>query len=117
MLTHYARKALPRIFRNIFLIAGDEGNDTFEFDHRMSRLTELAGAIPVFYSALDGALPISDITKGNPDRLGDTSPRKLSDLPHKALLIDYNNANQTLPFTEVGHQYYRKRSEVLADIC
>ena len=114
MLTHYAGKVLPRIFKNIFLMAADEDNDTFEFDHKMSRLPELAEAIHVYYSASDGALRISDITKGNPDRLGSTGPRKLSDLPHKVVLIDCNEVNQTLPITEVGHQYYRKRPEVRA---
>ncbi len=116
MLTQYTGKVLPRVFKNIFLMAADEDNDTFEFDHKMTRLPELAEALHVYYSASDGALRISDFTKGNPDRLGSTGSRKLSDLPHKVVLIDCNDVNQTLPLTEVAHQYYRKRPEVIEDI-
>ena len=116
MLTQYAGKTLPRIFKNIFLMAADEDNDTFEFDHKMARLPELTEAVQIYYSASDGALRISDVTKGQPDRLGSTGPRKLSDLPHKVVLIDCNDVNQTLPLSDAAHQYYRKRPEVLADI-
>lgn len=116
MLTQYASKTLPRIFKNIFLMAADEDNDTFEFDHKMARLPELTEALHIYYSASDGALRISDVTKGQPDRLGSTGPRKLSDLPHKVVLVDCNDVNQTLPLTDVAHQYYRKRPEVIADV-
>jgi esterase/lipase superfamily enzyme len=116
MLTQYPGKTLPRIIKNIFLMAADEDNDTFEFDHKMARLPELTEALHVYYAASDGALHISDVTKGQPDRLGSTGPRKLSDLPHKVVLIDCNNVHHTSPLTDAGHQYYRKRLEVLADV-
>ncbi len=109
-------KTLPRIFRNIFLMAPDEDNDAFEFDHKLQRLPEMTEALHVYYSATDGALTISDVTKGNPDRLGTTGPRKLSDLPHKITLIDCRDVADTGSLSEANHQYYRNRSEVLFDI-
>jgi esterase/lipase superfamily enzyme len=116
LLRQYPGRIMPRIFKNIFLMAADEDNDAFEFDHKFARLPELAEAVHIYYSSTDGALTISDVTKGNPDRLGSTGPRKLSDLPHKVTLIDCGEVNETSPMTEVRHQYYRKRPEVIADI-
>ncbi|MCW5747854.1 MAG: alpha/beta hydrolase, partial [Alphaproteobacteria bacterium] len=62
------------------------------------------------------ALAISDITKGNPDRLGATGPRTLTSLPHKVTLVDCTLVSDTDSLTDARHQYYRKRAEVLADV-
>ena len=70
----------------------------------------------VNYSATDGALSISDETKGNPDRLGSTGPRTLTNLPHKITLVDCRKVNETMPLTDLRHQYYRKRPAVISDV-
>lgn len=116
IITQYAGKTLPRVFQNIFLMAADEDNDALELDFKMARLPELAEAVHIYYSPTDGALSISDRTKGNPDRLGSTGPRTLTNLPHKITLIDCRNVDETSPLTDVRHQYYRKRPEVIADV-
>ena len=115
VLGQHTAKVLPRLFKNIFLMAADEDNDAFELDHKFARLPELAEAVQVYYSATDGALTISDVTKGNPDRLGSTGPRKLSDLPHKVTLIDCAAVDDT-GLADARHQYYRNRPEVVADV-
>ena len=66
---------LPTVFTNVFLMAADEDEDTFEFDSKLRRLTELGRAVHVYHSRDDGALLISDTTKFNPDRLGSGGPR------------------------------------------
>jgi esterase/lipase superfamily enzyme len=110
------RANLPRVFQNIFLMAADEDSDALELEFKMARLPELAEAVHVYYSASDEALSISDRTKGNPDRLGSTGPRTLTNLPHKITLVDCRNVDDTSPLTDVRHQYYRKRPEVIADV-
>ena len=116
IIAQYPGKILPRFIQNIFLMAADEDNDALELDFKMSRLPELAEAVHIYYSATDGALSISDRTKGNPDRLGGAGPRTLTNLPHKITLVDCRNVDDTSPLTDVRHQYYRKRPEVIADV-
>jgi len=116
IIAQYPGNTLPRVFQNIFLMAADEDNDALELDYKMARLPELAQAVQVYYSATDGALSISDETKGNPDRLGSTGPRTLTNLPHKITLVDCRKVNETMPLTDVRHQYYRKRPEVISDV-
>jgi len=107
--------SLPRVFENIFMMAADEDNDTFELDHKLCRLPEMGAAVHVYYSATDQALTISDVTKGNPDRLGSTGPRTLTSLPHKITLIDCRAVDETA-LADANHQYYRKRVEVYEDV-
>ena len=108
---------MPRVLQNVFLMAADEDNDTLELADKMARLPELAEAVHVYYCANDRALIISDTTKGNPDRLGSTGPRTLTNLPHKITLVDCRDVCETKPdISDVRHQYYRKRPEVIADV-
>lgn len=116
MLSNEGAKPLPRIFKNIFLMAPDEDNDTFEHPGKLARLPELAEAVHVYFARNDLALSISDVTKGNPDRLGATGPRTLTSLPHKVTLIDCSNVSETDSVKDARHQYYRKRAEVIADV-
>lgn len=116
MLSELGGRSLPRVFKNIFLMAADEDNDAFEDSGKLARLPELGEAVHVYFVRNDRALTISDVTKGNPDRLGSTGPRTLTSLPQKVTLVDCTDVSATSPLTDVGHQYYRKRPEVLADI-
>jgi len=117
IIAQYPGRTLPRVFQNIFLMAADEDNDTLELGDKMARLPELAEAVHVYYASGDRALIISDTTKGNPDRLGSTGPRTLTNLPHKITLVDCRDVCETKPdISDVRHQYYRKRPEVVADV-
>ncbi len=115
MLSEYGSRRLPRAFRNIFLCAADEDDDALSDPYKLGRLPEMAEAVQVYFAGSDRALLISDITKGNPDRLGSAGPRTLTGLPQKITLIDCDNVCATTPL-EANHQYYRKRPEVVADI-
>lgn len=112
----YKPGGMPRLFENIFLMAADEDDDAFELPHKFARLPELASAVHVYFAANDMALHISDGTKGNPDRLGSTGPRTLTDLPRKVTLVDCGAVSDTKPVADARHQYYRKRPEVVADV-
>lgn len=106
----------PRILDNVFLMAADEDDDTFEHDHKMRLLPRLAASVHVYHARNDRALVISDLTKGNPDRLGADGPRLREGIPRKVVLIDCQNV------VDVGlddlslHQYYRLSDEVVADV-
>jgi esterase/lipase superfamily enzyme len=116
MLSDIGEKTLPRILKTVFLMAADEDNDALEDPKKLARLPELAESVQVYFARNDLALSISDVSKGNPDRLGATGPRTLTSLPHKVTLIDCTDVSETRPIEDARHQYYRKRAEVLADI-
>lgn len=107
---------VPRLFDKIFLMAADEDNDAFEDEGKFMHLPDLAHSVHVYFAQNDGALIISDTTKMHPDRLGTTGPRTLSNLPQKVTLVDCVNVSSTASMEEVNHQYYRQRSEVIADV-
>jgi esterase/lipase superfamily enzyme len=116
MISDLGGRPLPRVFKTIFLMAADEDNDAFEDPKKLGRLPELGESVQVYFASNDRALTISDVTKGNPDRLGSTGPRTLTSLPQKVTLVDCAAVSDTSPLTDARHQYYRKRPEVLADI-
>lgn len=116
MLSTVGERTLPRVFKNIFLMAPDEDNDAFEDPGKLGRLPELAESVQVYFARNDEALTISHLTKGNPDRLGTTGPRTLTSLPQKVVLIDCADVSETSSTSDVRHQYYRKRAEVIADV-
>jgi esterase/lipase superfamily enzyme len=107
---------LPRIFDQMFLMAADEDNDAFEHQAKLALLSQLATAIHVYYAENDRALDISDMTKGQPDRLGETGPRTMDGIDSRVFAIDCRNVCETT-LADANHQYYRKRKEVIADVC
>jgi esterase/lipase superfamily enzyme len=106
---------IPKLFDTIFLMAADEDQDAFEHEDKLRNLPDLAHSVQVYFAGNDHALTISDVTKANPDRLGTIGPRTLSGLPQKVTLVDAGRVSST-SLTEVNHQYYRQRPEVLADV-
>ncbi len=65
-----AGSRMPRLFEQVFLCASDIDDDVLEPNGAMGRLHELGRSISVYFNRGDNALLGSDITKGNPDRLG-----------------------------------------------
>ena len=116
LLSDLGDKTLPRLFKNIFVMAADEDADAFEDPAKLARLPELGEAVHVYFARNDLALTISDKTKAQPDRLGSTGPRTLTSLPHKVVLIDCTDVSETASLTDARHQYYRRRDEVIADV-
>ena len=109
IISEVGGRTLPRMFKNIFLMAADEDNDAFESADKLARLPELGEAVHVYFARNDGALTISDLTKGNPDRLGSTGPRTLTSLPQKVTLVDCTDVSGTSSLTDVGHRSEERR--------
>ena len=107
---------LLRIFDDIVLAAADEDTDAFEYDDKLARLPEWAQRVTVYFNNGDKALVISDVTKGNPDRLGHDGPSRPNQLPAKVVAVD---ATDVVP-TDVGdiaeHSYYVDVDKVAKDI-
>ncbi|MDO8938423.1 MAG: alpha/beta hydrolase [Methylicorpusculum sp.] len=105
-------ESLSRIFDNIVLTAADEDNDTFEFDHKLARLPDLAQRITVYFNSGDLALKTSDHTKGNPDRLGHDGPNKPHQVPAKVVLVDVSGVVKGIS----EHSYHVDDNKVAKDI-
>ncbi|MCB9831479.1 MAG: alpha/beta fold hydrolase [Planctomycetes bacterium] len=102
----------PRIFDQIFLMAADEDDDTFEHDHKMRQLPRIGRRVNVYFNREDRAMSISDRTKGNPSRLGDDGPRSPFLVPAKVTQIDCTRVVSGL----VEHSYFLDTAPVIEDM-
>lgn len=107
-----ASRMLPRLFDSIILAAADEDNDAFDHDYKLARLPELCKHVTIYYNTEDQALTISDFTKGNPDRLGQSGPSNPRQLPYKVVIVDVSDLVST--FNE--HSYHVSNDQVVRDI-
>ena len=104
---------IPRIFDQIFLFAPDEDDDAFEYEHKLELLPRLGRHVNVYFNRGDAAMAISDVTKGNPDRLGDDGPRAPFQVPGKVSQIDCSN----VVGGAVEHSYFVDERKVIEDIA
>jgi esterase/lipase superfamily enzyme len=107
------------VFRNAFLMAADDDDDSLGLPAKLARLYDIARTVQVYRSSGDLALAASQIINGVP-RLGLVGPRDWSKLPAKrTVCIDCSDVGATkneFNKTHFGHQYYRIRPEVLRDV-
>ncbi len=103
---------LPRLFDEILLFAPDEDTDAFEHDHKLALLPRLARRVTVYHNREDIPLAISDLTKGNPDRLGADGPSRPHLLPGKVSMVDCSDVASG--FQE--HRYHREERNLVEDI-
>ena len=103
---------LPRLFDEILLIAADEDADAFEHDHKLALLPRLGRRVTVYHNREDIPLAVSDLTKGNPDRLGADGPTHPHLLPAKVTVVDCTDVVEG--FQE--HRYHKNERPVVDDI-
>jgi esterase/lipase superfamily enzyme len=101
----------PRIMDQVFLMAADEDDDAFELDHKLKLLPKMAKRVNVYFNREDRAMAISDLTKSNPDRLGDDGPRLPFQIPAKVTQIDCT----PVVTGAVEHSYYLDCAPVIRD--
>jgi len=89
--------SLRRLLEQVVLFAADEDADAFEFDYKFQSLPDMARRVTVYHNASDKALVTSDLTKGNPDRLGASGPRNSRALPDKVSVV---NCEPVISFKE-----------------
>lgn len=106
---------LRRLLEQIILFAADEDDDAFELDYKFQSLPDMARRVTVYHNPGDKTLVVSDLTKGNPDRLGASGPRNSRALPDKVSVV---NCESVIHFKDdpTGHQYYRLDETVKQDV-
>ena len=107
---------LPRLFDKVFLMAADEDDDALHSAEKLALLPRLARSLHVYFSPDDRALVVSDITKGNPDRLGSHGPGVRDGLRNNVALVDCRHVDVSKDDIS-NHQYYRLNPKVLADVA
>jgi len=101
-----------RLFDQVLLMAADEDDDAFEHEHKLALLPRMARRVNVYFNRNDRAMAVSDITKANPERLGDDGPRHPFQIPAKVTQIDCTKVVAGV----VEHSYYKDSPEVVADV-
>jgi len=108
---------LPLLFDTVFHMAADEDDDTYEDDFKMRPMLKMARAIKIYFNKHDKALMGSDLTKGQPDRLGNTGLRQVMDLPHKITQIDVSSVeNDIILDSDLNHSYLAYNDTVADDL-
>lgn len=108
-------QSLRRLLEHILMFAPDEDDDAFELDFKLQGLPEMARRVSLYHNAADLALVTSDVTKGNPDRLGAAGPRSARLLPDKVSVIDCEPV-LSLRQDPKGHGYYSQDETVRQDV-
>ncbi len=103
---------LPRLFDQIFLMAADEDDDSFEKQHKLRPLPEFGNGVNIYFNRGDTALVISDRTKNNPTRLGSQGPREPLNVPANVTNIDASEIVSGF----VEHSYFYEDRRVVADV-
>jgi esterase/lipase superfamily enzyme len=106
---------IRRLLDQVVLFAADEDDDAFELGYKLQSLPDMARRVTVYHNPSDKALVVSDITKGNPDRLGAGGPRNSRALPDKVSVV---NCEPVLGIKEdqTGHHYYKTNRTVRQDV-
>lgn len=99
---HSPGPAMPRLFANVFLCAADVDDTALEHGQPLCRLHEITRSVTVYHNKGDIALFVSDVTKGNPDRLGQTGAARPHLLHTKIEQVDCTPIVTGL----VEHSYY-----------
>lgn len=92
----------PRLFDQIFLCAPDVADDVFDPQQPFRRLPETAEQVTIYHNRGDLAMPISDYSKGNTDRLGWRGASRPADLDGRVHQVDCSAIVSGL----VEHSYY-----------
>ncbi|MBS1210344.1 MAG: protein of unknown function hydrolase family protein [Proteobacteria bacterium] len=94
--------ALPRLFEHVFLCAPDLDDNALEEGKPLGRIDQVARNVTLYFNRNDKAMYVSDYTKGNPERLGQTGAAHPALLHNKICQVDCTAV--VTGFT--GHSYY-----------
>ncbi|MCG8464862.1 MAG: alpha/beta hydrolase [Xanthomonadales bacterium] len=111
---HMIGRRVP-LFEHIFLMAADEDDDALEKEQKLGRIDRIGRNIHVYYSKQDRALDVSDLTKGNAERLGSHGPKNMGKTSDQVVAVDCHKVDDT-EFGHANHQYYRLHPKVIGDV-
>ena len=95
-------KVPPRLFEQIFMCAPDVDDHVFEPGQALSALPDMARCVSIYHNREDVAMYVSDYTKNNPDRLGQSGAARPALLNNKIQQIDCSRIVTGV----VEHGYY-----------
>ncbi|MDJ0730083.1 MAG: alpha/beta hydrolase [Crocosphaera sp.] len=114
-LKHQIGNQLPRLFDQMLMMAADEDDDAFDFQHKLLDLSRITRHTSIYFNRGDLALWASDNIKGNPPRLGTDGPIKPRQLPRNVYPIDCTRV--IFRFTDPSeHGYYINVPRVVRDM-
>lgn len=102
------QEALPLLFRNVFMVAGDVVNHVLEPGEEGHYITESARNVVVYYAADDLAMPASklgNLKRTVSRRLGMTGPEDLDAVPRNVYEVDCDDFNNAFDWPK-GHSYF-----------
>lgn len=94
---------LPRLFDQILLCAPDVDDNALERGQPMQYLHELARNVTVYHHPEDRAMQISDLTKGNAERLGSQGCARPAVVHNKVYQVHCGDTLADLP---LAHGYF-----------
>lgn len=102
-------RALPRVFRHVFLVAADVPNEVLERGEAGHALTESARTVTVYSADDDLALRASKVANVRNQeltrRIGHTGPEDMNRTPSHVFSVDCNDFN-SIEDPGDGHGYY-----------
>ena len=106
---HDAKRGVPQLFRNVFLVAADVVNHTLEAGEEGRFIPDSARNVVVYFSNEDLAMPASKIANLKnftvSRRLGMTGPENLDAVPRNVYEVDCDNI--VYEFDKLkGHSYF-----------
>jgi esterase/lipase superfamily enzyme len=105
----------PRIFDQVLMMAADEDDDSFEFEHKLLHLPRLTTRTTVYFNRGDIALWASDTFKGNMARLGTDGPMRPQLLPRNVYPVDCTQVLEEAGMPK-EHGYHIVSPRVVADM-
>jgi esterase/lipase superfamily enzyme len=115
------------VFDQAILAAADDDDNALEKTEKLGSLAALARRTTVYINFQDAVLHVSDWTKGNPDRLGKSGPRRPEKVPANVTVVNCSKVITQKQVTdpedvelgdvsETTHNYYRNDDTVRRDI-
>ena len=105
---------IPKLFRNIFLIAADLANTTLEHKERGEIICQAGRNVVVYYANDDLALRASKVINSQnmlaSVRLGQTGPENMEKIPQNVYTVDCDEINNRYDFPK-GHTYFLARDK------
>lgn len=107
----FVNDRLPRIFDQILMIAADDDDDAFDYDHKLRLLPRITRRTSVYFNRNDLALWASDNLKGNTPRLGSDGPLQPHQMPRNVYPIDCTDV-----ISSSEHNYHVVNQRVVIDM-
>jgi esterase/lipase superfamily enzyme len=126
---YYLPQGMPLIFRNLFMVAADIGNGSFEPGEEGALISPAARNVVVYHAADDFAMRASKVANANAEeakrqrqtgqiaarRLGHTGPADIAKVAQNIYSIDCDDFNNTFD-PPTGHGYFGEHKGNLSPV-